>query len=57
MRYVFGHQGWVVISDKLGAIEMARMIVTQMRWEARVIDLQNGSDQRLLVCQKPFLKK
>lgn len=57
MRYVFGHQGWVVISDKLGAIEMARMVVTQMRWEARVIDLQNGSDQRLLVCQKPFLKK
>ncbi|KAK3035928.1 hypothetical protein RJ639_031351 [Escallonia herrerae] len=46
--------GWVVLSDKLGPIEKARMLVTQIRWEARVIDLQNGSDQRLLICQKPF---
>lgn len=46
-----------MLSDKLGAIEMARTLVTQIRWEARVIDLQNGSDQRLLVCQKPFMKK
>lgn len=50
-------QGWVVLSDKLGSIEMARTLATQVRWEARVIDVQNGSDQRLLVCQKPFLKK
>ncbi|KAK6921927.1 putative S-adenosyl-L-methionine-dependent methyltransferase [Dillenia turbinata] len=49
--------GWVVLSDKKGEIENARIIATQLRWEARVIDLQNGSDQRLLVCQKPFLKK
>jgi len=41
----------------MGAIEMSRMVATQVRWEARVIDLQNGSDQRLLVCQKPFVKK
>lgn len=50
-------QGWVVLSDKVGTIEMARMLAGQIRWEARVIDLQNGSDQRLLVCQKLFLKK
>lgn len=50
-------QGWVILSDKLGHIEKARMFATQIRWEARVIDLQNGSDQRLLVCQKPFVKK
>lgn len=50
-------QGWVVLSDKVGAIEMARVFATQIRWEARVIDLENGSDQRLLVCQKPFVKK
>lgn len=47
----------MVLSDNLGAIEMARSLATQIRWEARVIDLQNGSDQRLLVCQKPFVKK
>lgn len=57
MDRILRPEGWVVISDKFGAVEMARMVVTQMRWEARVIDLQNGSDQRLLVCQKPFLKK
>jgi hypothetical protein len=50
-------QGWIVLSDKVGAIEMGRTLATQIRWEARVIDLQNGSDQRLLVCQKPFVKK
>ncbi|KAE9454427.1 hypothetical protein C3L33_13669, partial [Rhododendron williamsianum] len=51
------NQGWVIVGDKLGPIEKARSLATQIRWEARVIDLQNGSDQRLLVCQKPFLRK
>ncbi|KAK3042324.1 hypothetical protein RJ639_002370, partial [Escallonia herrerae] len=37
--------------------DKVRMLVTQIRWEARVIDLQNGSDQRLLMCQKPFVRK
>jgi hypothetical protein len=50
-------QGWVIFSDKLGAIEMAQALAMQIHWEARVIDLDNGSDQRLLVCQKPFVKK
>jgi len=51
------YQGWAIISDNVGAIEMARTFAAQVRWEARVIDPQNGSDQRLLVCQKPFLRK
>ncbi|CAK9186194.1 unnamed protein product [Ilex paraguariensis] len=50
-------EGWVILSDKLGPIEKARMLATQIRWEARVIDLENGSDQRLLICQKPFVRK
>ncbi|CAF2042161.1 unnamed protein product [Brassica rapa subsp. narinosa] len=57
MDRILRPEGWVVISDKLGVIEMARALATRVRWEARVIDLQDGSDQRLLVCQKPFLKK
>ncbi|KAI4328532.1 hypothetical protein L6164_020879 [Bauhinia variegata] len=57
MDRVLRPEGWVILSDKLGAIEMARTIATQVRWDARVIDLQNGNDQRLLVCQKPFVKK
>ncbi|KAK4261012.1 hypothetical protein QN277_004066 [Acacia crassicarpa] len=57
MDRILRPEGWIILSDKLGAIEMARRFATQVRWEARVIDLQNGSDQRLLVCQKPFVKK
>ncbi|XP_019090989.1 PREDICTED: probable methyltransferase PMT4 [Camelina sativa] len=57
MDRILRPEGWVVLSDKLGVIEMARTLAARVRWEARVIDLQDGSDQRLLVCQKPFLKK
>ncbi|KAK7274943.1 hypothetical protein RIF29_16045 [Crotalaria pallida] len=57
MDRILRPEGWVILSDNMGAIEMARTLATQVRWEARLIDLQNGSDQRLLVCQKPFLKK
>ncbi|KAH0910330.1 hypothetical protein HID58_033651 [Brassica napus] len=49
MDRILRPEGWVVISDKLGVIEMARALATRVRWEARVIDLQDGSDQRLLV--------
>ncbi|CAA2998245.1 probable methyltransferase PMT5 isoform X1 [Olea europaea subsp. europaea] len=57
MDRILRPEGWVIISDEVGPIERARTLATQLRWEARVIDLQNGSDQRLLVCQKPFLRK
>ncbi|KAG8383043.1 hypothetical protein BUALT_Bualt05G0143400 [Buddleja alternifolia] len=57
MDRILRPEGWVIISDKLGPIERARSLVTQLRWEARVIDLQNGSNQRLLVCQKPLVTK
>ncbi|KAH9616225.1 hypothetical protein KSS87_020053 [Heliosperma pusillum] len=57
MDRILRPEGWVVLSDNVGAIEMARTHAAQIRWEARVIDPQNGSDQRLLVCQKPFLRK
>ncbi|XP_057531060.1 probable methyltransferase PMT5 [Amaranthus tricolor] len=57
MDRILRPEGWVILSDNVGAIEMARTRATQIRWEARVIDPQNGSDQRILVCQKPFLRK
>ncbi|KAJ6689923.1 hypothetical protein OIU85_006233 [Salix viminalis] len=57
MDRILRPEGWVIFSDKLGAIGMAQALAMQMHWEARVIDLDNGSDQRLLVCQKPFVKK
>ncbi|VFQ95282.1 unnamed protein product [Cuscuta campestris] len=57
MDRILRPEGWIILSDKVSIIEKARAFATQIRWEARVIDLQNGSDRRLLVCQKPFLKK
>ncbi|MCD7470632.1 hypothetical protein HAX54_010615 [Datura stramonium] len=57
MDRILRPEGWIILSDTLGPIEKARMLATQIRWEARVIDLQNGRDQRLLVCQKPFTRK
>ncbi|KAF3943593.1 hypothetical protein CMV_029862 [Castanea mollissima] len=47
MDRILRPEGWVVLSDKVGAIEMGRTLAAQIRWEARVIDLQNGSDQRI----------
>ncbi|PIN05145.1 Sterol 24-C-methyltransferase [Handroanthus impetiginosus] len=57
MDRILRPEGWVIISDKVGPVETARALVTRLRWEARVIDLQNGSDERILVCQKPFIRK
>ncbi|KAF5777183.1 putative S-adenosyl-L-methionine-dependent methyltransferase [Helianthus annuus] len=57
MDRILRPEGWVVLSDEARSIEKARSIATQIRWEARVIDLENGSNQRILVCQKPFVRK
>lgn len=57
MDRILRPEGWVVLSDNLGTIQKARMFAIQLRWEARVIDLQNGSDQWLFIGQKPFTRK
>ncbi|KAH6822446.1 QUASIMODO2 LIKE 2 [Perilla frutescens var. hirtella] len=57
MDRILRPEGWVIISDKIDLIEKARSLIARLQWEARVIDAGNGSDQRLLVCQKPFLRK
>ncbi|XP_020519162.1 probable methyltransferase PMT5 [Amborella trichopoda] len=57
MDRILRPEGWVVICDKVQIIERARAITTQVRWDARMIELPSDNNQRLLVCQKPFLKK
>ncbi|KAH0849941.1 hypothetical protein HID58_007160 [Brassica napus] len=42
MDRILRPEGWVVISDKVGVIEMARALATRVRWEARVIGVQDG---------------
>ncbi|KAK7321186.1 hypothetical protein VNO77_31558 [Canavalia gladiata] len=50
-------EGWVIISDTVPLIESARGLATQLKWDARVIEIESDSDQRLLICQKPFFKR
>lgn len=57
MDRILRPEGWVVLRDNIQVIEKARTLVTQIRWDARVIELPSDSNQRLLICQKPFLKK
>ncbi|ESQ27291.1 hypothetical protein EUTSA_v10018220mg [Eutrema salsugineum] len=50
-------EGWVIIRDTAQLVEAARALTTQLKWEARVIEIESSSEQRLLICQKPFTKR
>ncbi|XP_027363121.1 probable pectin methyltransferase QUA2 [Abrus precatorius] len=50
-------EGWVIIRDTVPLIESARALTTRLKWDARVVEIASDSDQRLLVCQKPFFKR
>jgi len=50
-------QGWVIIRDTVPLIESARALTAQLKWDARVVEIESDSDQRLLICQKPFFKR
>ncbi|XVF64788.1 hypothetical protein PTKIN_Ptkin09bG0194900 [Pterospermum kingtungense] len=50
-------EGWVIIHDAAFLIESARALTTQLKWDARVIEIESNSDERLLICQKPFFQR
>ncbi|KAM7253285.1 hypothetical protein ACFE04_025903 [Oxalis oulophora] len=50
-------EGWVIIRDTARLVESARTLTTRLKWDARVIETESSSDERLLVCQKPFFRK
>ncbi|KAK2659769.1 hypothetical protein Ddye_006302 [Dipteronia dyeriana] len=50
-------EGWVIIRDTAPLIESTRALTTRLKWEARIIEIESNSDERLLICQKPFFKK
>uniref|UniRef100_A0ACD5ZLM9 Uncharacterized protein n=1 Tax=Avena sativa TaxID=4498 RepID=A0ACD5ZLM9_AVESA len=50
-------EGWIMIRDTAPLIEAARSVAAQLRWDARILDLDIASDEKLLICQKPFLRK
>ncbi|QCE15903.1 S-adenosyl-L-methionine-dependent methyltransferase [Vigna unguiculata] len=50
-------EGWIIIRDTVPLIESARALTKRLKWDARVVEIESDSDQRLLICQKPFFKK
>ncbi|MQL72715.1 hypothetical protein Taro_005046 [Colocasia esculenta] len=50
-------EGWVILRDTAPLIEAARPITTQLKWDARMMEVDINSDERLLICQKPFIRK
>lgn len=50
-------EGWVILRDTIPLIESARDHATRLRWDARVIEIERNSEEKLLVCQKPFTRR
>ncbi|KAL8131130.1 putative pectin methyltransferase QUA2 [Apium graveolens] len=50
-------EGWIILRDTTALIESARSLAPLLKWEARVVEIESNSDERLLVCQKPFFKR
>ncbi|KAI5589053.1 hypothetical protein POPTR_005G163900v4 [Populus trichocarpa] len=50
-------EGWVIMRDTAPLVESARRLTTRLKWDARVIEIESNSDDRLLICQKPFFKR
>ncbi|KAJ9567736.1 hypothetical protein OSB04_003702 [Centaurea solstitialis] len=50
-------EGWVILRDTASLIETARTITARLKWEARVVEIESNSDEKLLVCQKPLTRR
>ncbi|KAK2984858.1 hypothetical protein RJ640_006607 [Escallonia rubra] len=50
-------EGWVILRDTVAHIESARTLTARLKWDARVVEIESNSDERLLICQKPFFKR
>ncbi|KAL3504750.1 hypothetical protein ACH5RR_034591 [Cinchona calisaya] len=50
-------EGWVIIRDVAPLIESARTLTARLKWDARVVEIENNSDEKLLICQKAFVKR
>jgi hypothetical protein len=50
-------EGWVILRDTASLIETGRGMATRLKWEARVVEIESSSDERLLICQKTYVKR
>ncbi|KAF5942534.1 hypothetical protein HYC85_020176 [Camellia sinensis] len=49
--------GWVILRDSASIIETSRALTTRLKWDARVIDIESNSDEKILICQKPLFRR
>lgn len=47
-------EGWGIFRDTPTTIESARVLATRLKWDARIIDIEANSDEKILICQKTF---
>ncbi|KAK9162718.1 hypothetical protein Syun_003620 [Stephania yunnanensis] len=50
-------QGWVILRDTTPLIETARSLGARLRWDVRIVEIETNSIEKLLICQKPLLRK
>ncbi|KAG1342345.1 putative pectin methyltransferase QUA2 [Cocos nucifera] len=50
-------EGWVILHDAAPLIQAARSVIAQLKWDMRMMELNDNSDEKLLICQKPFFMK
>ncbi|GAB4845034.1 Probable pectin methyltransferase qua2 [Ancistrocladus abbreviatus] len=50
-------EGWVIVRDAATLIESARALTARLKWDARVMEIESSNEERLLVCQKPFIRR
>nr|GLL39629.1 probable pectin methyltransferase QUA2 isoform X1 [Ipomoea trifida] len=50
-------EGWFILRDTVPLVELARTHAARLKWDARVAEIESTSDEKLLVCQKPFIRR
>lgn len=50
-------QGWVILRDSAPLVDLARGVTGRLKWDARVVEIENNSEEALLICQKPSVKR
>ncbi|CAM8926333.1 unnamed protein product [Rhodiola kirilowii] len=50
-------EGWLIIHDSASVIESSRALTTQIKWDARIVEIESNKEEKLLICQKPFIKR
>ncbi|PKA60517.1 putative pectin methyltransferase QUA2 [Apostasia shenzhenica] len=50
-------EGWVILQDSTNLVEAVRSLTAQLKWDARMIEIEGNKEERLLICQKPFFRK